>query len=338
MGIRFIQQGRQELFLSGPLFLELCDLIIKTYPTDFTPGTLDTPEMMRQAIIDYAVRVAKLDDRVNDDWLFENFAIIVNEKQVLPQRPHIDLLAPNLQFGLVLTNNAPGTTIYLPTGNVISNMEEFVDFLYKDTGLPNHTGFHKAYEKQQQLRQMLSDYGKCLCTVNRSYRVAVRTLDVPTGTVMASPGSTLHAGPGCEEFRAIMFFIGRPPLGVEYNDAVQYFDGGMLGTIVLLTWKYLTDRDKTVLLEKIAGIVGEFPNLSRHFEFDDTDPKYPTFVRFLKQLVNTTDRSSLISQFIRDVKNIDETENGSSLSDIESEVDNIKMDVSDSDSDFKPGD
>ena len=70
---------------------------------------------MKQILLQYAKDQAIKDARLRDanngetEYIFGNFSLLINFEPCQAQEPHIDLLLPNWQFGLVLTDNAPGT-------------------------------------------------------------------------------------------------------------------------------------------------------------------------------------------------------------------------------------
>lgn len=64
---------------------------------------------MKQSLLQYAKDQAIKDRRLNGEYIFGNFSLLINFERCEAQEPHIDLLLPNWQFGLVLTDNAPGT-------------------------------------------------------------------------------------------------------------------------------------------------------------------------------------------------------------------------------------
>ena len=69
----------------------------------------------KENLLQYAKAQAIKDPRLcgaNDggtEFIFGNFSLLINFESCQAQEPHIDLLLPNWQFGLVLTDNAPGT-------------------------------------------------------------------------------------------------------------------------------------------------------------------------------------------------------------------------------------
>ena len=104
--VRRIQTDRYEIFVRNAADKgSACfDKILRRF--DFAVDTKDT-------LLDYAKRQALKDDRLSTtSYKFGNFSIISTYEVVDVQAPHIDLLKPNYQFGLVLSCNSPGTLVY----------------------------------------------------------------------------------------------------------------------------------------------------------------------------------------------------------------------------------
>ena len=95
-----IQAGRYEVFVEA-----------RSQPcTVFNHLSNGVPKM-KQILLQYAKDQAIQDPRLNGktEHIFGNFSLLINYDSCPAQEPHIDLLLPNWQFGLVLTNNAPAT-------------------------------------------------------------------------------------------------------------------------------------------------------------------------------------------------------------------------------------
>ena len=79
---------------------------------------------MKETLVRYAsaqaIKDARLPNGNNGEtgYIFGNFSLIINLYACQAQEPHIDLLLPNWQFGLVLTDNAPGTRFAESCGRV----------------------------------------------------------------------------------------------------------------------------------------------------------------------------------------------------------------------------
>ena len=61
-------------------------------------------------LLDYACSQARRDPRLASNMVFQNFSLIVTIGSSNAQVEHIDLLAPGYQFGLMVTDESPGTS------------------------------------------------------------------------------------------------------------------------------------------------------------------------------------------------------------------------------------
>jgi hypothetical protein len=119
-GIGTIQKDRVEFFVkcsdqSCAAFDQLCgQLLEKTKDLDALYNLLKT---IRKAIITYAKSATKMEDRltaqINNNCgsrpkiHYGPFSLILTRGTVPPQLPHIDVLPPNFQFGLMVTDDTP---------------------------------------------------------------------------------------------------------------------------------------------------------------------------------------------------------------------------------------
>ena len=88
---------------------------------------------MKQILLQYAKDQAIKDARLRDanngetEYIFGNFSLLINFEPCSAQEPHIDLLLPNWQFGLVLNDDAPGTRFAASCAHVrkVADLEEW---------------------------------------------------------------------------------------------------------------------------------------------------------------------------------------------------------------------
>jgi hypothetical protein len=68
----------------------------------------------KKVLIGFAQWQANRDTRLSrsDAYKFTNFSIIITYDKVNKQRPHIDLLEPNYQFGMLLLDASPATLVH----------------------------------------------------------------------------------------------------------------------------------------------------------------------------------------------------------------------------------
>ena len=64
---------------------------------------------IKQKLIDYASKQARRALPNGNLWVLENYTLIVNTEGCSAQAPHIDVVEPNYQFGLMVSDGAPST-------------------------------------------------------------------------------------------------------------------------------------------------------------------------------------------------------------------------------------
>ena len=101
-----IQADRYEVFVEARS--KPCTAF--DYLSKKVPVSKRVPKM-KQILLQYAKDQAIKDPRLNGktEYIFGNFSLLITYGRCKGQEPHIDLLLPNWQFGLVLTDNAPAT-------------------------------------------------------------------------------------------------------------------------------------------------------------------------------------------------------------------------------------
>jgi hypothetical protein len=63
-------------------------------------------------IFDYAILSAKQDKRVPKDHEFGPFSLICSIKNEPGQIPHLDVMYPNFQYSMMVTDDTPGTLVF----------------------------------------------------------------------------------------------------------------------------------------------------------------------------------------------------------------------------------
>ncbi len=280
-----IQGGRFEIYLSAPgKCSKAFDWIEQTIREDHQIDDI------RSHILDYAIAQARKDPRIaSRDFVFDNFSLLVNFDPVKAQLPHLDMVEPNFQFGLIITTESPGTTIYEPVYQIRS-MEDVKERLWKDAP--------QSVSKLMQLRAqfLLNEYGNVLCSNLRSYYPGI----LQCGTLCSMPGSLIHAGPACEKFRAVLFFSASPRgYPAPYHADTQYFAPTICATMVVTLgeyfWSQLTFEDRFFLFRKIAEARRSYPALENHL----TNPtvEHRTLRLFLEELRRCKNDSELIEWY-----------------------------------------
>ncbi|KAL3923690.1 MAG: hypothetical protein SGILL_001511 [Bacillariaceae sp.] len=225
---RAIQGGRYELFVQSTK-LDSLSVWIKILKI----GGMKCAYQFTRSLTKYAKARAREDHRVGHDtstrkWTFDNFSMIVNYTRVREQDAHLDLLYPNFQFGMMLSDGSPGTVYYeTPQGQRISNGKQLADLWTKlDPYIPRQLA--ALLEKDPDVNNKLDLFGAVLGISDPSVPSSSdgnpsqsQSFELPfikhamkhvsRGTVLSLPGSQVHAGPSTTNaFRAIMFFSAHP--------------------------------------------------------------------------------------------------------------------------------
>lgn len=252
-GIRQLQGDRYEIWvqvshkdkpcsMNTSVFMHLCRSVHQKL---FKKEKMNIKDKIITPLIEYAKKQAKKDNRFKNvanygsKTLFGNFSIICTFGDVVEQQPHIDVVYPNYQYILMISNDSPGTKVYAPNqwyGN-ITVPNNIKDLLYPDM---DPQLVQKMYENQY-IRQLIKQYGNSMFTKQHLLRVDYKILDVvhkdyddanmTTGTVLSLPGSVIHAGPASSAFRAAMFYSATPNAKQIHN--TQYTNMTLINSIML---------------------------------------------------------------------------------------------------------
>lgn len=204
----------------------------------------ESADSIKNSILEFAVKQACRDPRIGNDsnhynnntrFHFDNFSLIVSHGTVDAQPVHIDLLAPNHQFGLILTDRSPLTLSYKtgpsiapsPTNHPIpgSHIQSVAD-LQRQAWPDLPTPIVVTLEQNVTAVSLLQQFGDLLSPIIVPENDVVvlssflsSSLDsnanatpavVPAGTLVSLPGSVMHAGPAAPSFRAVLFFTAWP--------------------------------------------------------------------------------------------------------------------------------
>jgi hypothetical protein len=183
-----------------------------------------SPGEFWEPIIDLAIQTALQDLRIPKDYTFSSFSLISADGIMSGQRPHVDVMWPNYQFSLMVSDKTPGTTVYeckIEPG--INNIDAFLEWLKP----PENSWIGNVLTtKFANHCKRLTDYGTVLDTNNlRAVRFPV--LKLSRDDLLSIPGLVVHGGPAYTGFRAILFFIGHAEGkdGILYNSDLQYLIG-----------------------------------------------------------------------------------------------------------------
>jgi len=240
-------------------------------------------------------------DNGNDDYVFDNFSIIITYGRVGQQVPHIDLISPNFQFGLALSDGVPGTLIYQNTAEYKDNASVIraVHDMWKANPDISDT-LYQALVQNLNERNLLSDFARLLLPFELIKKS--RKNKISTGTLLSTPGSVIHAGPGCTSFRAIIFCsawpssrrhshshshshshtgTARAPVA-PYNPDVQATKSILWCKLICCVWETVPLCDRKYLLTELVKMIQkkEHPDL----ELLILEPK---MIRFIVEIKNT---------------------------------------------------
>ena len=247
-------------------------------------------ENIRSRILNFCKKQARKDPRVaSGDYDFDNFSLLVSFDPVEPQVPHLDMIEPNFQFGLVISADSPGTVVYEPV-NTIQNMEDVKKVLWNDLSSS------VCKRMQSKAHTILKEYGNVLCPNVRPFYPGL----LPQGTLCSMPGSVVHGGPACDRFRAVLFFSACPRgHSAPYHADIQFFAPTMCTSMVASLgesfWSELSYEDRRYLLQKVADASRDYPPLEHHVSEEAVENR--TLKSFLQDLRGCKKASELIEAY-----------------------------------------
>lgn len=221
-----------------------------------------TAESVKEILLHYARKQAHLADpqHVEDDYQYHNFAILINYGFNVPQQvPHIDLVHPNAQFGLMISEDSPGTIWYDPV-TPIQSPRDLQQAWQHHYGHSNDD-WVSVLEQDANCCYRLRRYGNVLSPELKKYETPL----LKAGTLLSLPGGVVHAGPSCNAFRAVLFFSGYPAPNTAkgevapYDPDVQYFDSILLSDIIAKSWNQLSFENRYFLLERVVEYLARAP-------------------------------------------------------------------------------
>lgn len=193
------------------LWTKLVSFYIHNNSLDIKHGTItNSIKVYCQQQTDKDIRLSSMYDDIKIgnagvEKKFGNFSMIVTFGSCSQQILHIDALLPNYQFILSCTNNSP-VTLFNPVAKdsniiLVQQLENgFLNDIDKDLLLMMQS--HKGVE------DLVYDYGNLftLTSVTNTNSTVDNPMTAELGTVVSLPGSVIHAGPSCNEARAIIFY------------------------------------------------------------------------------------------------------------------------------------
>ena len=247
---RRINSGRLEIFLKAEGK--------SSAAFDTIVGKLLEP-CAKDTILEYAQRQARKDCRLPRGHQFGNFSLIVSYGGVAAQHPHIDLVDPNHQFGLVVTGGTDSTQ-FLGTGggqrsHSPGSVAEVWQGMMGDSN-PNSAmspellgALEKAFEK---VPDEFKHFGNLLLPPKHLQDNMEKLEGLDCGALISLPGSVVHAAPAAMSNRAMIFFSSCPDDGEtpEYDPDDQYTGVTFIERVIRWLWNKgsLGKPDKMVLL------------------------------------------------------------------------------------------
>jgi hypothetical protein len=203
----------------------------------------------RRLVLKYAEKQAIEDERLQG-YKFDNFSFLISYGQCPPQPPHVDLLFPNWQCLLALSDNATATLYWEPNQPVRSVQ----DLRTQWRDLP--ISLADTMQRNLKARTLIESYGLVFSELGETRN---EQLSLPVGSLVSLPGGVVHAGPSSDSFRLVVFFSASPidtPIP-EYTPDIQFFSCNFWGYLVQVLWDMVADSDRVYLLEKLARIIDE---------------------------------------------------------------------------------
>jgi hypothetical protein len=242
------------------------DGIIKAWELRKLP---DVPEMTEiwDRITTFSVRQAYTDLVYSRDikvpYTFGTLSLILSFGHSISQNPHVDMVHPNFQFSIVTQKG-----FFKATHEYQVDEEKRIscsdDLFHSEHGvqawkeaMPGEDT-RKLVKESKFSEHLLSNFGSVLAE-------NVEQLDdqeaderaeylYPIGTCFSLPGSIIHAGPGCDVTRCILFFPATPKHTPQMYDAdTQHNRTSLTACIIKEVWLNLpTNKERAALLHLLA--------------------------------------------------------------------------------------
>lgn len=248
--VRRIQTGRYELFVKNA-----ADKGSHCFDQLLTRNHYSIDD--KQVLVGFATRQAMRDTRLDTSttsYKFANFSIILTYEQVEQQAQHIDCLTPNHQFGMLLTENSPATLVYQTDSHIttVHDVEKLwnrwnADIDILEESMPKN--LVRAFEQSLQATCLIADFGDVLYPEKEMKEVSStpnnknNNTNIPPGSLFSLPGNVIHAGPGSNDYRAVLFFSACPSQTTttttteQYHPDTQYTGIFLCGQFVMLLWR-----------------------------------------------------------------------------------------------------
>jgi len=212
---------------------------------------LDDPKAL---LLNYACSQALRDPRLASiDMVFQNFSLIVTIGRSNAQVEHIDLLAPGYQFGLMVSDESPGTS-FLSENEPAEELSQYLPVVGGE-----RDSVWKILMHNPTTHQLIKEFGAVL-KVTQEKLVEVPRL--ARGSLCSLPGGVKHAGPESRKSRAVLFFSGHAEGdGSNYNPDVQYSASSLWQHLLTEIWGQATEDERCYLL----GCLGAYMDIEKKY-------------------------------------------------------------------------
>jgi hypothetical protein len=199
---------------------------------------------------------------------FSRYSMILSFTSCNQQMLHLDALLPNYQFVLSCNSNSPITICQpVPIERGITLVKELQYGFLRGIDIE----LFKILNYNLEVQDLVYDYGNLFTIIRPSNPLKTPEEVVELGTVVSLPGSVIHAGPKCNEPRAIIFFTcgfiwKRRKRSLEGNedklehDAGKCKERGRMFRKVDLYSEYVQFNVVTLIIEIIISVWGLLQN------------------------------------------------------------------------------
>jgi hypothetical protein len=113
------------------------------------------------------------------------------------QVPHVDVLRPNFQFTLIVTDKTPGTVVYRTMDpHPVNSIPSFLEWLKVNPT----SNIGQVLMANEEMVSLLEKYGMVLDCVTPGTVIPhcrYDTAKLQRGNTLSISGSVIHAGPHC---------------------------------------------------------------------------------------------------------------------------------------------
>lgn len=200
-----------------------------------------------------------------ESYELNNFALILSGEDCAEQAVHLDTRAPNYTGFMALCDHTPPTNVYFTlAGRKVAQWDDLVYVVESEGVGDNLRGWHQMkhlYEdSKKEMDILLQGYGNCLLP-SKEYD---KGENLQLGDICLMKGDHLHAGPKCEQFRAVMFFSANPVGGEVYDKSQQYNAATLWGTICAKLYDGASSHLRKLLVGKFLEVYPKCADTAAH--------------------------------------------------------------------------